>query len=299
MPQIELDEGGTGWGSLDKVISRDNMKSRFFRLYERDQPFQIRIVSSPFIFMKHWEAFKESRNFPISPDINASEMAKDVAWYLGGFKPTARMACLIIDREDEKVKVFEFGGMILRPLNEYRQWSGINPAGPSAPDMAIKVFAQHGVPFKRYDVAQVGGSEGMTNEDAFKVQSCAIDIKEMYPIPPPEDVLNLWLSLEKEKRYSPVQMTKMESAVQGMNKASEAEIRAYAKEHGDLIMVEAFHDNLLGSWRLSGLPHSLRECYLAKFIDFNVLPFRTSSEEELLAPMIEEVEAQLFGGWED
>ena len=205
MAQIEDDQGGLWDEPIKDSEGRGNGPSIWMKLEEREEPYHIRLVTSPDPFYKHFMVFKLLGKYPVSPAVQEAQADLDVAWKEGGWKPSKRYASLVIDRADGVLKVLEAGSQVFSEFGKYKKVTKTNPAGKTTgPDWIISVGRSKNNQ-KEYtcmmDVSK--GATPLTPEEISMIEASNLDLSKLIKKVSPEEIRALWYQLPEERRYNP------------------------------------------------------------------------------------------------
>lgn len=124
------------WSDLSEENKKTNSSSDFpkaeFINTKNEGTRRVRLVGNFVKFRRHWK--------PYNKGVRTHENLRDVdpAWQ-AGFYPSRRFAINVIDRDDGKLKILEAGPKVFEGFSVYKKATGIDPAGPQAPDFAITI----------------------------------------------------------------------------------------------------------------------------------------------------------------
>lgn len=205
MAKIEDDAGGV-WEDPSTSNNGGGGAGTWMKLKEREEPFRVRLVSSPEVFRKHWAAFKplNLKKQPISPALDVNDKDEDIAWAQGGWVPGKRYASLVIDRETGTIRILEAGAQVFKEFGNFKKVQKINPCGPNGPDWLISVGRDS--QGKREYSCVIDVKHGMspfTPEELKMIDGCKIDLKKLYKRATSEEVRALWHQLPEDKRVNP------------------------------------------------------------------------------------------------
>ena len=193
----------------NKPAATQSSGGLFMTLKQREQPYVVRLVSTPEAFRQHWVAFKPLQNKPVlSPVFEVNDKDKDYAWSVGGFVPVKKYAVVVIDREDGRVKIMQGGEQIFGRIREYidsqkKLKRDSDPTGPNATDWVITVGEKEGQTY--YGCApDTTGVKPLTPEEATTVAALKIDWRNsFFKKPSPEENKAMWEKLPADKKYNP------------------------------------------------------------------------------------------------
>ena len=286
-------------GSETYKFSSVSSSGRFLKLTPRSDPYIIRVMTVPKVTRRHWEVFKPERYFPISPALNLDLMEADVAWSLGGWKPSTRFTTLVMDRETDSPRIMDFGRQLFESFVMYMQSTGIDPAGKDSPDFKLYVENSGGGPIGR-EIRMTPLLTPMPLTD-FEMASAATLLKtaaDCTRSAKPADIRDMWMKLPIDRKYSP----KAKAVTQerpGCGKSSPDAVMSYIEKYGDSIFVPVLDHGKVTHAKISEMSKEWIEAYSSFYIDFGLKPNRYREEGERNNAMLDEIAEALELKWTD
>lgn len=146
--------------TLSKIINK--------KLEARSDPYQFRLYGDP---KEYFKLFHNGKAVviqdPKSPLVDR----------LGGKSPSAKYACVVIDREDGQVKIIEVPAKPLKCLVAWRKLKKRDPGGQDGCDWGIDVTGTGTE--KRYEGVALDDSP-LTEEEISKLAAANIDLEKLY-----------------------------------------------------------------------------------------------------------------------
>lgn len=175
----------------------------FIRLKPQEKPFKIRIASNPKNFRSHWAAFKSISKAPIrSPAYSVDERSLDIAWAEGDWLPQRRHACTVFDRDDgDKLKILEAGDSVFSHFGNWFKATGINPSSNEGTDWFIWVKDNGGT--TEYSATPDIKTTPFTDDEKKIIANPPFDLNKVIKIKTPEEIKQMWLDLDDDKKYNP------------------------------------------------------------------------------------------------
>ena len=217
---VETDELGPGWNAIEPPSKgggkrQDSGISLFMKLDPRPQPYHFRLACTPITFRKHKWAFRQLRQWPISPASDRSEKDLDIAWTEGNFMPVSRYAALVFDRDNEnRLRILEEGQEVFGPIYNQGKVSNINPASPTKGWDWVAIVSeektfQNGKERKsrKYSVSpdlSKNGPTPLTTEELTALENPKFQREELssryFAKSTPEEIKDLWEQLPMSAR---------------------------------------------------------------------------------------------------
>ena len=173
-----MDENLYGYGDVDEVVKEQGGGGKYlqFKKGDKGRIIQIRIASEPKYVNQHWADSKPLGN--CSGD-DCQYCGKNVA-PKDKLQKTAKWGWIVIDREDEEVKVFTGATQIARAIKDNALLKNMSTkkvmwGDPRGYDIQIERTEIPGAGY--YKVTPVVGSQGpLTPEEQAKVEACGYDL---------------------------------------------------------------------------------------------------------------------------
>lgn len=282
----QYDDGMQKWDQLANgmepaALMGVSFNGKYMKLTPRPEPYTIRMVTVPKVSRRHWEAFKQERYYPVSPAINDDLRDSDVAWSLGGWKPSARFTAIIMDREVDKPKIVQFGRSMFDSFVRYMQSTSIDPAGREAPDFKVFVNSNnHGGPVgAEYRVVPLLTPAPLTDmEMAQAIHLIDLAAKSIKPAKPSE-IRDAWMALPKERKYSPRAIQRA-SDRPGIGMSTPDAVISYINKYADSIYVPVLDKGKIIHAKVSEMSKEWIDAYSSFYIDFGVKPMRYKDGED-------------------
>jgi hypothetical protein len=209
---VETDELGPGWNSVAPTPKggkrSDSGISLFMKLEPRDEPYHFRLACTPITFRKHRWAFRQLKQWPISPASDRDQKDLDIAWKEGNFIPVERCAAFVFDRDnDNRLRILEEGKEVFGAIYDQGQVSKINPASATrgwdwiASVKEEKSLGQNGkeVKSRKYSVSvdlSKNGPTPLTDEEREALTNPKFQKSELadryFVKATPEEIKDLW-----------------------------------------------------------------------------------------------------------
>lgn len=275
MAQIESESGGL-WDKIEASVNKKQsaFKKAFLRLSPRPEPYRIRLASSSRQYRKHWKAFAEDREFPVSPAEGKSTMAADVAWLLGGWVPGSRFVALVIDREANCLCVMEHNYSVYDVFAEFRKQTGINPASRKGCDFIIRVERhENGPGFPEYTCCPVIQPSPFTDAELHMISSSDFDVDKFVSPKTPDEIAEMWVGLPPGRKYEGKAVEEANArAVSAGGAQPVATVDAFIENHLDSIFVPTVADGKLDNVNLQSLSIPMLKAHWSYYRDFGIIP---------------------------
>jgi hypothetical protein len=307
MSLIESENAGK-WEALMKDFDKSRLVSSSsssggarLMLRQRPEPYRIRMISVPKVTRRHWEVFKEEGYFPVSPAINNDMMEVDIAWGIGGWKPSPRFTAVVMNRDEDCPAIMEFGRSLFLQFTDYMQATGIDPAGRNSPDFMIRVEKnKDGLGSGKWSNMSLRPCSGeispLTDIEMSKASYLLKRAVADTSAAKPEQIRDMWMSLPKARRYSQ-RAVEIASNRSGYGQSSEDEVRSYIKQFAKDIFVPVLDKGKIISASIADMDPVWAEAYSLYYVDFGIRPNRYLDENEALEEVVDKMVENMETRW--
>ena len=211
------------WDSLvdpnkKKASTGNKEDGLFWRLKPREQPYRFRIVDKPLFFRSHFKAFEtvhRGKNV-ISPASTLEQAHLDPAWSQGGWEPERKYACVVIDRDNGRVRILETGPGVFKHIINYCRMSGKKVYDRVASDWCVEVTKTNTK--TEYNVSRMD-PESLTDAEIKMLEQFNYDWRSNYKPWTTQQIADLWNKVDPDLRINknPKSTGKSKLAVLGLS----------------------------------------------------------------------------------
>lgn len=173
-----MEDTNFGYGDVDEVVKEQGGGGKYlqFKKGDKGRVIQIRIASEPKYVNQHWADSKPLGN---CTGEDCQYCGKDVP-AKDKIQKTAKWGWIVIDREDEEVKIFTGATQIARSIKDNSELRNMSTkklmwGDPRGYDIQIERTEVPGAGY--YKITPVVGSQApLTPEEQAKVDACGYDL---------------------------------------------------------------------------------------------------------------------------
>ena len=280
----QYEDGSHKWEQLSddsSLVKISYSKGIFMKLVPRSDPYILRMITLPKVTRRHYEAFCKERYFPTSPAVNSNLIDADVAWSLGGFTPGPRYTAIVMDRDEDKPMILDFGRSVFDSFVNYMRGTSIDPAGREAPDFKIFVKNTGSGPLGRdYALVPMGIPTPLTDMEMAQAVNIIPHASLATKAAKPSEIRDAWMALPPDRKYSTRAKQKALERP-GAGTSSPESVMSYIEKYSDSIYVPVLDKGKVIHASISQMSEEWIKAYSSFYIDFGLKPNRYKEGDEL------------------